>query len=1086
MITGTVEGNQARFYIDGVLQTEKTLSNSFTYSNSEPLTLGMHYYSGVPSSWAYPLLGILDEVRIYNRAFTPQEVLMLYGDNVIEITATPNPAEGGIAGIGELYGFEDQQIPSGWTNDTVYPWVVTTPAYTGYNGSFCMRSGNGGVHSSTSSIEFTVDLVEDGIFSFRAGCWGEGTSTIWDKCKFFIDDNEQFNYGALQSWNSYSYEVTAGTHTFRWSYSKDSSVHPTGDAFFVDDVSFTGVSDGTYYYGQTCTMFAKPNIGYSFVGWTKNGTQVSTDPVYAFIVTESADYVAHFQIPNFTITAEANPAGAGTIIGAGDFNYGTICTLTATPNEGYLFLNWSKNGEVVSYNTSYTFTVTEDAELEAVFMLLEGTIIGSGETTNNYYLPSYSYYKYTLSQQIYTPDEIGATGCINSISFFNEGGTKTRNYDIYMVHTEKTVFDSNTDWITVSGADLVFSGEVTMTQGYLTTIVLDMPFTYNGTSNLAIVVDDNSGNYTGSPYMACRVFSTEGNQAIRVYSDGTNYDPFNPSGYNGTLHSVKNQIVLGFCSTCHFITAGNWSTASNWSNGALPSANNEVFIDASCQLDMNATVAALNVSDGQSLTLQPGKILNVRGSLINTATTGLIIEDGAQLVHSSENVSATVKKSIPGHGTDRGKYTLISNPLAITVNPELASIYHLTRGNYDLYDWLANAPDHLEWRNFKDDSFMMYPEGYGYLYANQNGMELNFPGTLLPSKYRFGKTVSYDVNDTEHPGWNLIGNPFVCDACLVNANNEPLPYYRMNAAGNALESITSGVLAPMEGVFYQASESGTVYFIRTDNTSQIPTFVISVSANPSDGGTVSGGGTYRQGQSCTVTAIASTGYTFTNWTEGGTVVSYNASYSFAVNGNRTLVANFHAYVDLGLPSGLLWATCNVGAESPEDYGDYFAWGETEPKDTYNWSIYQYCMGSQNTLTKYCSKAGYGYNGFTDNLTMLLPEDDVATASWGNDWRMPTKEEFEELYNNTTVTWTTQNGVNGHLFTASNGNSLFLPAAGYRNESSLGAGSYGGYWSSSLNTNYPNNAWGFYFSSGNYYMGYNYRDYGQSIRAVREN
>ena len=134
------------------------------------------------------------------------------------------------------------------------------------------------------------------------------------------------------------------------------------------------------------------------------------------------------------------------------------------------------------------------------------------------------------------------------------------------------------------------------------------------------------------------------------------------------------------------------------------------------------------------------------------------------------------------------------------------------------------------------------------------------------------------------------------------------------------------------------------------------------------------------------------------------VRAYATTASGTVYGNtRSFTTVAHEYVDLGLPSGLLWATCNVGATSPEDYGDYFAWGETQPKDTYEWSTYQYCNGSYNTLTKYCSNSSYGYNGFTDNLTTLLPEDDAATANWGGNWRMPTKEEFQELYNNTTVT-----------------------------------------------------------------------------------
>ena len=196
----------------------------------------------------------------------------------------------------------------------------------------------------------------------------------------------------------------------------------------------------------------------------------------------------------------------------------------------------------------------------------------------------------------------------------------------------------------------------------------------------------------------------------------------------------------------------------------------------------------------------------------------------------------------------------------------------------------------------------------------------------------------------------------------------------------------------------------------------------------------------------------------------------------------------HAYVDLGLPSGLLWATCNVGADNPEDYGDYFAWGETQPKDTYNWSNYQYCNGDYNTLTKYCNNASYGYNGFTDDLTTLLPEDDAATANWGSDWRMPTEEEWQELYNNTTCTWTTQNGVNGQLFTAANGNSLFLPAAGYRYLTSLySAGGNGNYWSSSLDTVYPYTpelAWAFYFGSVGYDVASAYRFMGRSVRPVR--
>jgi uncharacterized protein (TIGR02145 family) len=197
--------------------------------------------------------------------------------------------------------------------------------------------------------------------------------------------------------------------------------------------------------------------------------------------------------------------------------------------------------------------------------------------------------------------------------------------------------------------------------------------------------------------------------------------------------------------------------------------------------------------------------------------------------------------------------------------------------------------------------------------------------------------------------------------------------------------------------------------------------------------------------------------------------------------------NGHEYVDLGLPSGTLWATCNVGTDTPEGYGDYFAWGETQAKTTYNWSTYKYCNGGDgwNTLTKYCNDTDYGYNGFTDNLATLLPEDDAVTANWGSGWRMPTKAQWDELCQNTTNTWTAQNGVNGSLFTASNGNSLFLPAAGYCYESGLDRiGSDGYYWSSSLDTHIPNAVWVLDCFSLGYGMSSGSRNHGQTVRAVR--
>lgn len=195
------------------------------------------------------------------------------------------------------------------------------------------------------------------------------------------------------------------------------------------------------------------------------------------------------------------------------------------------------------YNSSYdgrNVRLVKDAQTET------GSIIeiGVGGTATNQYLPSYSYYCHTLSQQIYTAEEIGTSGTITSVAFYNGGAEKTRTYDLYLVHTDKDSFYDNYDWIAASEADRVFSGTMTMLSDQWNTFAFDTPFVYDGTSNLALIVDDNTGSWTNSPHMACRVFGTNAVQAIRVYSDGTNYDPYNPSGYNGTLYYEKNQLVL--------------------------------------------------------------------------------------------------------------------------------------------------------------------------------------------------------------------------------------------------------------------------------------------------------------------------------------------------------------------------------------------------------------------------------------------------------------------------------------------------------------------------------------------------------------
>ena len=236
--------------------------------------------------------------------------------------------------------------------------------------------------------------------------------------------------------------------------------------------------------------------------------------------------------------------------------------------------------------------------------------------------------------------------------------------------------------------------------------------------------------------------------------------------------------------------------------------------------------------------------------------------------------------------------------------------------------------------------------------------------------------------------------------------------------------------------------------------------------------------------------------------------------------NNTSVWNAFEYVDLGLPSGIRWAKCNLGASSETDYGDYYAWGVTYPyyeigyakenpqnhwraNETiagyvksyssygYNWGPYKYCMGQSNCITKYCSDSMMGYEGFTDGKTTLDPEDDAAKTNLKGRWCMPSKDNIEELCSNSNCTWTSQtnyneSGVNGYLVTSkSNGNSIFFPAVGYYLGKNLVESSnhfVGSYWSSTL-TSFSSDAYTFGVGTSSYGLITDRRIYGFCIRPI---
>ena len=213
-----------------------------------------------------------------------------------------------------------------------------------------------------------------------------------------------------------------------------------------------------------------------------------------------------------------------------------------------------------------------------------------------------------------------------------------------------------------------------------------------------------------------------------------------------------------------------------------------------------------------------------------------------------------------------------------------------------------------------------------------------------------------------------------------------------------------------------------------------------------------------------------------------TPVSYTASSQTESDSGYD---NGYEYVDLGLPSGTKWATMNVGANAPEEYGDFFAWGETTPQKAYSWATYKYCNGTYKTLTKYNTNRNWG--GFIDGKIVLEISDDAARVNWGGTWRIPTIEELTELYEGCDWTWTILNGKTGYNVTSKvNGNAIFFPAEGYVfNGASGNIGTYGYYWSSSLNPESPSDCKFLKFGENEIILGNSTRCSGRTIRAVCE-
>jgi hypothetical protein len=560
------------------------------------------------------------------------------------------------------------------------------------------------------------------------------------------------------------------------------------------------------------------------------------------------------------VTVSVHPEGCGMVTGTGFYEGGDTCVLTAIPNVEFAqFLYWTKDDELVSCDEVYSFVVTGDVSYMAHFG--QSTVIGDGGTATNMYLPSYSHFKYSLAQQIYTHDEIGGPMTIHSMAFYNGGATKTRNIDIYLVHTDKTVFENSKNWIPVSESDLVFSGVVTLETDCWTGIQFDKTFSYDGVSNLALITDDNSGEYTNSPNMACRVFDSNGKQAIRIYSDGTNYNPNNPSTYSGTLLSVKNQIKL-FAD----ISPSNLNISfADAAVKALCVANWDTNEDGELSY-----AEATDITDLGEVFKQNNMITSFDELQYFTGLTSI----GDEAFYCCSELTSIV---IPNSIVTIGDYALAncSHLDSLTVLADIPPI--VSSNTFSAVN--STIPVHVPCYSLED-----YETALGWSgFTNIQGMD-------CPS-YEIAATANPDESG-EVSGTGTYSQWAFCT--LTASADEGYTFVNWTEDGNPV-----------------STDDPYMFRVTGDRTLvanfSLNSYEIAASTYPIGGGTITGCDTYYHGTSCTLTVTSNPNYIFLNWTENGVEVSTDSIYSFIVDSDRTLVANFDYVGSHWLPESANYA-----------------------------------------------------------------------------------------------------------------------------------------------------------------------------------
>ena len=810
----------------------------------------------------------------------------------------------------------DKDIPD---NGTLHV-VVTRQQYQPYFGTIEILSGE------EYTISTNVNPANAGTVT--------GAGTYYENTECTLEATANHGY-AFQKWNDNNTDnprtiTVTGNATYTANFRQLEEHHTTFNPQQEHGTISVNTPSGQLFAGDIVTLTATPDAGYCLDEWIVETVSKARIPVVnnQFEMPDSDVTISATFKSGYTITVATVANGTITASTTSAMN-GDAITLTATPNTGCEFSTWyvyktgDPNTVVTVVNNSFTMPAY-DVTVSAVFATTStgDVTIGSGTATDNgQYLPTYNYWNYSLTQQIYTADEVGDAGTITKIAFYVSSNAATRNIDIYMRPTTKTSFSSNTDWESMGDIYKVYSGSHTFSTGW-NTITLATPFEYDGVKNINLCVVDNTGSCVSSSSnaMKCYTYSSSSNRSMYVYNDDnaysvgtsgqiTSYSARGRVAYNNQLKLTKvlknnesltvSPEAINDFSYLMGMGPSNVETVtivgSDLSNDITVTAPTDFEISTSATGTYGQTVTIPRATSGRGDrtvtewgfegSFDNWTTIEADGDTYNwvlgSAVSGIYLEEGSNfseghdsstdmLVSGSySNVAGELTPDnwlVSPQVTLGGTFTMFAGSSDASWCQEHFGIYVSTTSNTNtssftlLNEWtLADA----DWNEYSVD-LSAYAGQSGYIAVRHFNCTNMF--LLLVDDFKLDTEASYT------PDLPVVLTPATVYVRMKADLNIGDYSGNMTVASGTLNKTValSGIVEPNGGEQYD----------------------IMVVASPTEGGTVTGAGTYYEQSRVTLTATPATHYTFVGWQLNGTTVSTSASYQIIVTGDATYTAVF--------------------------------------------------------------------------------------------------------------------------------------------------------------------------------------------------